>query len=58
MEACTQRTISSRKVIGGVDGSHIRIPGPDEELLLAYYNCKKFYSIVILAIVDNVGKFR
>lgn len=47
-----------RNVIGGIDGSHIRIPGPDEELLLDYYNYKNFYSIVRLATVDHVGRFR
>lgn len=48
----------SRNVIGGIDGSHIKIPGPEEDLLLAYYNYKKFYSITLLAIVDNRGLFR
>lgn len=44
--------------MGATDGSHIKIPGPDEDKLLAYYNYKKFYSIILLAIVDNKGFFR
>lgn len=44
--------------MGATDGSHIKIPGPDETKLLAYYNYKKFYSIILLAIVDNRGLFR
>lgn len=51
-------SLCRRNVIGGIDGSHIKIPGPDEALLLAYYNYKKFYSIILLAIVDNRGLFR
>ncbi|CAM9442366.1 unnamed protein product [Ectocarpus fasciculatus] len=47
-----------RNVIGGIDGSHIKIPSPGDDLDLAYYNYKKFYSLVLLAIVDNRGIFR
>ncbi|CAM9777447.1 unnamed protein product, partial [Ectocarpus sp. 8 AP-2014] len=49
---------SLRKVIGGIDGSHMKIPAPPEHQQLAYYNYKKFYSIILLAIVDNRGLFR
>lgn len=49
---------SNRNVIGAIDGSHIKIPGPEDDLLLAYYNYKKYYSIILLAIVDNRGLFR
>jgi len=30
-----------RKVIGAIDGSHIKIDAPDEENLASYYNYKK-----------------
>eukprot|EP00904_Undaria_pinnatifida_P003969 jgi/Undpi1/13573/HiC_scaffold_8.g03232.m1 len=58
MYACIRRTIFRRNVISGIDSSHIRTPGPDEKLLLACYNYKNFYFIVLPAIVDNVGRFR
>lgn len=47
-----------RNVIGAIDGSHIRIRSPGPPKAVAYYNYKHFFSIVLLAIVDNVGMFR
>lgn len=48
-----------RKVIGGIDGSHIRLIASDEEdIPYAYQNFKKYMSIVLLGVVDNSGSFR
>lgn len=41
-----------------MDGSHIPIPCPGEEHRKAYYNYKGFYSVILLALVDNAGMFR
>lgn len=46
-----------RNVIGAIDGTHIKV-SPPEALQRAYYNYKHFYSISLLAIVDNEGLFR
>eukprot|EP00903_Cladosiphon_okamuranus_P009074 g8675.t1 len=46
-----------RNVIGAIDGTHIKV-SPPEALARAYYNYKHFYSISLLAIVDNEGLFR
>lgn len=53
-----QTFVPDRNVIGAIDGTHILIPGPDEELMLAYYNYKRFYSILLLAIVGKSRLFR
>lgn len=34
-------SLVNRKVIGAIDGSHIKIPAPDEANLASYYNYKK-----------------
>ncbi|CAB1103748.1 unnamed protein product [Ectocarpus sp. CCAP 1310/34] len=47
-----------RGVIGAIDGSHIKILAPPDSLQTSYYNYKHFYSISLLAIVDNEGMFR
>lgn len=47
-----------RNIIGAIDGSHIRIRSPGPLKDVPYYNYKHIYSIVLLAIVDNVGMFR
>lgn len=41
-----------------MDGTHIPIPAPSESDRTAYYNYKGFYSVILLALVDNVGFFR
>ncbi|CAN0237523.1 unnamed protein product, partial [Ectocarpus sp. 12 AP-2014] len=41
-----------------MDGSHIPIPSPSGRDRSAYYNYKGFYSVILLAIVDNAGMFR
>ena len=41
-----------------MDGSHIPVPGMDPSLQSQYYNYKQFFSVVLLAIVDNRGLFR
>jgi len=51
-------TRESRKVIGAIDGSHIKILAPEDSLQTAYYNYKGWYSISLVAIVDNKGLFR
>lgn len=51
-------TRSSRKVVGAIDGSHIRIPATKLDLQSQYYKYKGFYSIVLLATCDNRGMFR
>jgi len=47
-----------RRVVGAIDGSHFRIESAPESVQTAYYNYKKYFSIVLLAIVDNEGMFR
>lgn len=51
-------TLRYRGVVGAIDGSHIKILAPEDTLQLAYYNYKHFYSISLIAIVDNEGMFR
>jgi len=46
-----------RNVVGAIDGSHIKV-SPPEAVAKAYYNYKHYYSISLLAIVDNEGLFR
>ena len=41
-----------------MDGSHVPVPAPSDHARTAYYNYKGFYSVVLLALVDNVGFFR
>ncbi|CAM9948593.1 unnamed protein product, partial [Pylaiella littoralis] len=53
-----EREKSLRGVVGAIDGSHIEILAPPELKQLAYYNYKNFYSISLVAIVDNEGMFR
>ena len=47
-----------RDAIGAMDGSPIPVPGMDPSLQSQYYNYKQFFSVVLLAIVDNRGLFR
>ena len=47
-----------RKVIGVIDASHIKISPPPKSLRSQYCNFKQFYSVVLLAVVDNDGFFR
>ena len=44
-------------VIGAIDGSHIPISQPRLEYHQRYINRKGFYSIVLMAIVDDREKF-
>lgn len=48
----------SRDAMAAMDGSHIPIPSPSERDRGAYYNYKGFYSVILLAIIDNAGMFR
>lgn len=41
-----------------MDGTHIPVPAPSARDMSAYYNYKGFYSVILLALVDNVGFFR
>ncbi|XP_066969237.1 uncharacterized protein [Macrobrachium rosenbergii] len=43
-------------VIGAIDGQHIRLRNPPLGGT-HYYNCKKFFSMILLAIVDTSYKF-
>lgn len=44
-------------MIGGIDGSHIKLIAlDDEEIPYAYVNYKKYNSIVLLAVVGNSGR--
>ena len=45
-------------MVGAIDGSHIPIPAPSEAAQGSYYNYKGFFSVVLVAIVDNDGLFR
>ena len=57
---CMLRTQPERrKVIGGIDGSHIRLlSSDDEDIPCAYQIFKKYKSIVLLGVVDNSRSFR
>ena len=44
-------------MVGAIDGSHIPISAPCEAAQRSYYNYKGFFSVVLLAIVDNEGLF-
>lgn len=48
----------SRDAGFAMDGSHIPIPAPPGRDMAAYFNYKGFYSVILLAIVDNAGLFR
>lgn len=41
-----------------MDGSHIPVPAPSGRDMSAYFNYKGFYSVILLALVDNAGFFR
>lgn len=41
-----------------MDGSHIPVPAPAGRDMAAYFNYKGFYSVILLALVDNAGFFR
>lgn len=41
-----------------MDGSHIPVPAPSGRDAHAYFNYKGFFSVILLAIVDNAGFFR
>lgn len=56
--SCPFNPCRSRLVVGAIDGSHFRIQAPPESLQMSYYNYKHFYSISLVAIVDNQGMFR
>lgn len=43
-------------VIGAIDGTHIPIQAPQENPN-AYINYKKFFSVILQAVVDGEGKF-
>jgi DDE superfamily endonuclease len=44
------------KIIGAIDGSHIRVP-PPKRMQKSYFNRKSFYSIILSAVVDARGYF-
>lgn len=50
----------NRKVIGAIEGSHIRLlaSDDDDDVPYAYQNFKKYMSMVLLGVVDNSGRFR
>ncbi|CAN0122751.1 unnamed protein product [Pylaiella littoralis] len=43
---------------GAMDGSHIPVPGMESKYQSQYYNYKQFFSVVLLAVVDDRGLFR
>lgn len=45
-------------MVGAIDGSHIEILEPEESCQLSYLNYKRYYSVSLIAIVDNEGMFR
>lgn len=47
-----------RNAAFAIDGSHIPIPSLPGRDMAAYFNCKGFYSVILLAIVDNAELFR
>ncbi|CAN0403282.1 unnamed protein product [Ascophyllum nodosum] len=53
-----QKRTGMKNVVGAIDGSHIPIPAPSEAAQGSYYNYKGFFSVVLVAIVDNDGLFR
>lgn len=57
--ARTLRHLAKRRgVVGCIDGTHISIPCPSERYATSFFNYKHFFSVVLLAIVDQRGKFR
>ncbi|XP_037808570.1 putative nuclease HARBI1 [Lucilia sericata] len=50
---CFYRTGGIPSVIGCVDGTHVRIKSPGDDLKHLYYNRKGFYSINVMAICDH-----